>query len=69
MLSVLESRGFVNSIAGDRRELDDLLTDKRIGVYVGVDPTAPSMHLGNLLPFMAMYWMFLEGFEAVSLVC
>jgi tyrosyl-tRNA synthetase len=41
---------------------------KRIGVYCGVDPTADSLHLGHLLPFMAIFWMWLHGFQAVTLL-
>jgi tyrosyl-tRNA synthetase len=51
-----------------RESLDFLLTKKRIGVYVGVDPTAPSLHVGHLLPLMALYWMHLHGYRAVTLV-
>jgi tyrosyl-tRNA synthetase len=51
-----------------RAPLDGLLTEKRIGAYVGVDPTAPSLHVGHLLPLMALYWMYLHGYYTVSLV-
>ncbi|KAJ4992737.1 Tyrosine-tRNA ligase, mitochondrial [Stagonosporopsis vannaccii] len=68
MLSLLEQRGFVKDVAGGRETLDWLLTEKRIGVYVGVDPTAPSLHVGHLLPLMALYWMYLHGFHTVSLL-
>jgi tyrosyl-tRNA synthetase len=51
-----------------RDELDRIMTDERIGAYVGVDPTAPSLHLGNLLPLMALLWLYIHGFEAVTLV-
>ena len=50
------------------KALDWLLTEKRIGAYVGVDPTAPSLHVGHLLPLMALYWMYLHGFHTVTLV-
>ncbi|KAF2856885.1 tyrosyl-tRNA synthetase-like protein [Plenodomus tracheiphilus IPT5] len=68
MLSVLEERGFVKDVAGGRKTLDWLLTEKRIGAYVGVDPTAPSLHVGHLLPLMALYWMYLHGYYTVSLL-
>lgn len=55
-------------IHSGRQNLDWLLTEKRIGVYVGVDPTAPSLHVGHLLPLMALYWMYLHGYYTVSLV-
>ncbi|USP82628.1 Tyrosine--tRNA ligase, mitochondrial [Curvularia clavata] len=68
MLKILEERGFVKDVAGGRQNLDWLLTEKRIGVYVGVDPTAPSLHVGHLLPLMALYWMYLHGYYTVSLL-
>lgn len=68
MLTILESRGYVQQYTGGRRELDELMTKKRIGVYCGVDPTAPSLHIGHLLPLMALFWMHVHGFHTVSLL-
>jgi tyrosyl-tRNA synthetase len=51
-----------------REALDWLLTEKPIGAYVGVDPTAPSLHVGHLLPLMVLYWMYIHGYYTVSLV-
>lgn len=41
---------------------------KRIGAYVGVDPTADSLHLGHLLPMMALFWLWFNGHPAVTLI-
>ncbi|KAF2840506.1 tyrosyl-tRNA synthetase [Patellaria atrata CBS 101060] len=68
MLSILEERGFINAIAGKREDLDKLMIRKRVGVYVGVDPTARSLHVGHLLPFMVLFWMYLHGFHSISLL-
>lgn len=68
MLEVLEERGFVNQIVGTRADLNNLLTEKRVGVYVGVDPTAPSLHVGHMVPFMALGWMYIHGYSAVYLL-
>ena len=68
MLSTLDSRGFINDVAGDKKKLEQLLTDKRIGVYCGIDPTAPSLHVGHLVPLMALFWMYVHGFHTVSLI-
>ncbi|KAF2440674.1 tyrosyl-tRNA synthetase-like protein [Karstenula rhodostoma CBS 690.94] len=68
MLTILEERGFVKDVAGGRQQLDWLLTQKPIGAYVGVDPTAPSMHVGHLLPFMALFWLYLSGYPSVTLL-
>ncbi|KAE9961526.1 hypothetical protein BLS_001862 [Venturia inaequalis] len=67
MLETLEERGFVNQIAGTRDELNNLMIRKRVGAYVGIDPTASSMHVGHLIPFMALFWMYLHGYPAVTL--
>lgn len=57
-----------NGVHRGREQLDWLLTQKPIGAYVGVDPTAPSMHVGHLLPFMALFWLYLSGYPSVTLV-
>ena len=36
--------------------------------YVGIDPTASSLHVGHLLPFLALFWLTLSGHNAVALV-
>lgn len=84
MLSLLEERGYVNQIIGyvclplhcngeanedsGRDELDHLLTHKRVGVYCGVDPTAPSLHVGHMVPFMVLGWMYIHGYHSTFLV-
>lgn len=68
MLSILEERGFIHAIAGERNAVDKLMIDKRIGVYCGVDPTAASLHVGHMLPFMALFWMHIHGFHTISLI-
>jgi tyrosyl-tRNA synthetase len=52
----------------DPEELDDLMTNKRIGAYVGIDPTASSLHVGHMLPLMSLFWMYVHGFHTVSLL-
>ena len=46
----------------------DIMKKKRIGVYVGIDPTAPSLHVGHLLPLMPLFWMYMEGYKAFTLI-
>ncbi|KAL9621160.1 MAG: hypothetical protein Q9160_004411 [Pyrenula sp. 1 TL-2023] len=40
------------------------MTERRVGAYVGVDPTAPSLHVGHMIPFMALAWMYIYGYSA-----
>jgi tyrosyl-tRNA synthetase len=44
------------------------MTDHRLGAYVGIDPTAPSLHVGHLLPFMSLFWMYFHGYQSVILL-
>lgn len=41
---------------------------KRIGAYVGIDPTASSLHVGHLLPLMSLFWMYVHGYHTVTLL-
>nr|POE77685.1 tyrosine--trna ligase, mitochondrial [Quercus suber] len=52
----------------DRNALDKLLRTRRVGFYAGIDPTAPSLHLGHLLPLMVLFWLYHHGHHVVSLI-
>lgn len=41
---------------------------KRVKAYVGVDPTASSLHVGHLLPLMPLFWMYMHGYGAFTLL-
>lgn len=56
------------SSRGSQENLKSLMDQKRIGAYVGIDPTAPSLHVGHLVPLMALFWMYIHGFQSVTLV-
>ena len=51
-----------------RDAIDKMMTSKRLGAYVGIDPTASSLHVGHLLPLMSLFWMYVHGFHTVSLI-
>ncbi|KAK0657135.1 hypothetical protein B0T16DRAFT_314699 [Cercophora newfieldiana] len=65
---MLEERGFIKDVAGSRETIRELMRTRRIGVYVGIDPTAPSLHIGHLIPLMPLFWMYFHGYHAVSLI-
>lgn len=68
MLEKLEERGLVNQVVGNRDELEKVLVERRVGVYCGVDPTAASLHIGHMVPFMALGWMYIHGYASTFLV-
>ena len=49
--------------------MNAVLTEKRIGLYAGVDPTGPSLHVGHMLPFMILGWAYVWGLPVSFLVC
>lgn len=65
---IFKERGFVKDLAGTDEQIAALMKKKRIGAYVGIDPTAPSLHVGHLLPLMALFWMYIHGYGANSLI-
>ncbi|KAG6004940.1 hypothetical protein E4U21_000609 [Claviceps maximensis] len=65
---ILEERGFIKDVAGTPDKIKEVLRIKRIGAYVGVDPTADSLHIGHLIPFMPLFWLWFHGHPAVTLL-
>jgi len=65
-LSVMKERGFIHQ-STDVEGLDAALALRSAG-YVGFDATAPSLHVGHLLPLMALRWFARTGNDAIALV-
>lgn len=66
LLADLEWRGLIAQ-STDRKEIDQLLS-KPTTLYLGIDPTAPSMHLGNLVVFLVLRRFQLAGHNPIALV-
>ncbi|BCS00987.1 tyrosine--tRNA ligase MSY1 [Aspergillus luchuensis] len=64
----LEERGLLHDVVGERETLDRLFTQRRVGMYAGVDPTAPSLHVGHMLPFMILAWGYVWGLPVTFLL-
>ncbi|MBL8219493.1 MAG: tyrosine--tRNA ligase [Bryobacterales bacterium] len=65
-LEELRWRGFLESTTSD--DLDSFLTESRRTMYVGFDPTADSLHLGSLIPVMALAHAQRHGHRPLVLV-
>jgi tyrosyl-tRNA synthetase len=66
-LNVLASRGFIHQVS-EPDALDELARTKQITAYIGYDCTAPSLHIGHLLPTMMLYWMQQTGHRPIALM-
>jgi tyrosyl-tRNA synthetase len=65
-IDVLRARGFVQDVT-DETALRRRFTEGRVTYYVGFDPTAPSLHAGNLVGMMAMSWLQRLGHRPIAL--
>lgn len=52
----------------DEQGIEKLLEDEKISLYCGVDPTADSMHIGHLLPFLTLRRFQNAGHRPIVLV-
>jgi len=65
IIEELEWRGLVADCT-DRTELDKRLAKGPITLYVGFDPTADSLHIGSLVPLLALRRFQLAGHHPIA---
>ncbi|KLT72924.1 tyrosyl-tRNA synthetase [Neisseria arctica] len=63
----LQARGLIAQTT-DIEALEALLNEQKISLYCGFDPTADSLHIGHLLPVLALRRFQLAGHTPVALV-
>jgi len=61
----LQQRGMVQDIMPGTEEL---LNNERVKVYLGMDPTADSLHVGNLASLMMLMHLQRYGHHPIALV-
>ncbi len=66
-LTVLRDRGFIHQMS-DADNLDALLAAGPVTGYIGFDCTAKSLHVGNLVGIMMLYWMQQTGHRPIALM-
>lgn len=67
IIDELKWRGALNQTT-DEQQLKELTTEKKIGLYCGVDPTGDSLHIGHLIPFMMLKRFQLQGHHPVIVI-
>lgn len=63
----LKWRGLI-ALSTDETELKKVLNSDSIVYYCGFDPTAPSLHLGNLVQLLVMRRLQLAGHKPIALI-
>jgi tyrosyl-tRNA synthetase len=66
-LNVLAARGFIHQLS-EPEALDALARSSMLTAYIGFDCTAPSLHVGSLLPIMMLYWLQQTGHRPITLM-
>jgi tyrosyl-tRNA synthetase len=66
-LNILQERGFIHQCS-DFEGLDALAAKGEAVAYVGYDCTAPSLHIGNFLTMMMLYWLQQSGNKPITLM-
>ena len=67
LIETLKERGFVEDMTHDQ-ELVDYVNGGEVTGYIGFDPTASSLHVGSLVPIMALAQMQHHGHRPLALV-
>ncbi len=67
LLDELKWRGLV-ALSTDEAALRTALNETKITYYIGFDPTAPSLHLGNLVQLLIMRRLQLAGHKPLALI-
>ncbi|PLT32263.1 tyrosine--tRNA ligase [Bacillus sp. V5-8f] len=67
LLKDLEWRGIIYQQT-DEEGLESVLASNKISLYCGMDPTADSMHIGHLLPFLTLRRFQQDGHRPIVLV-
>jgi tyrosyl-tRNA synthetase len=67
VIDILEERGFIEAKTHEQ-ELHDYLSSGPVTCYIGFDPTASSLHIGSLVPILALAHMQRHGHRPIALV-
>ena len=66
-LDTLERRGLITQVS-DRARLGEHLAGSRRTLYCGFDPTADSLHIGSLVPLLALRRFQIDGHRPILLL-
>lgn len=67
VFETLEERGFIQQTT-HQEPLRELLAREKVTFYIGFDPTADSLHVGHMLPVMAMAHMQRAGHRPIAIL-
>lgn len=67
LIDIFQERGFIEQTTPEK-DLRDYLESGDVTCYIGFDPTAPSLHVGSLVPIMSLAHMQQHGHRPIALI-
>ena len=67
VFEALNERGFIKQTT-NAEQVANLLAEEQVTYYVGFDPTAASLHVGSLVPIMAMAHLQRAGHKPIAII-
>ncbi|KAG5518236.1 hypothetical protein PMAC_003032 [Pneumocystis sp. 'macacae'] len=67
LIDELKARGLIEIISSESKFKEKIHTDN-LSIYMGIDPTASSLHIGNLVTILSLFHFYLRGHNCYSIV-
>ena len=67
IMKILEERGFIEQLTHET-EIKELMQKEKISFYLGIDPTADSLHIGHFIALMVASHLQKAGHKPIILV-
>lgn len=67
VFDILKQRGFIQQCSNEN-DLKKIIDSESVTLYTGFDPTGSSLHIGHLVPLMAMSHLQKAGHKPIALI-
>ena len=67
IIDILEERNYIEQTI-DKENLKELLSKESVPFYIGIDPTADSLHVGHFVSLMVSSYMQKAGHKPIILM-
>lgn len=67
LFDILKERGYINSLTHEK-EIIDLINGEPMTFYLGIDPTADSLHIGHFFALTMFRWLQDFGHKGIILI-
>ena len=68
LFSMLEARGYVHQCTNRERLLEIFRSEEKLTFYLGIDPTADSLHIGHFCALMMFRYLQDAGHRGILII-